>query len=248
METIFSSSCFSENVSHSFSFQRMTSDGEKKWNQQTSEARKNRRRPSIRPALFSVDQAEWAGRSCGEKCTVGGRGRLGSSWEAAAAGLAPSRWRSPGPRLVPLISAQQQIGPFFTASCCEPLLVFLVIPPLPALRVQPGVRRWERPPCWTCDLKLTGMQVRRERWCVFFSFDETRRRSSILRLSLQPRDCFKRQQKRRSLVHTALNESSAARWIAWTDFNMFWNHADVFTASKKWTTRWTIDQRIWKIQ
>lgn len=141
--------------------------GGKKWNKQPSEGRENRRKPSIQPTLFSVDQAERAGKSCGEKCTVGGRGRLGSRWEAAAAGLAPSRWRSPGPRLVPLISAQQQIGPFFTASCCEPLLVFfLVIPPLPTLRVQPGVRGLERPPCWTCYLKSTGMRARSERWWV----------------------------------------------------------------------------------
>lgn len=167
METIFSPPVSQKTFHILFLFKEWHQMEKKKWNQQTSEARKNRRKPSIQPTLFSVDQAEWAGRSCGEKCTVVGRGRLGSSWEAAAAGLALSRWRSLGPRLVPLISAQQQIGPFFTASCCEPLLVFLVIPPLPTLRVQPGVRRWERPPCWTCDLKLTGMQVRSECWCVF---------------------------------------------------------------------------------
>lgn len=58
----------------------------------------------------------------------GWEGCMGSCWEAAAAGAVLLQWQSPVPRLVPLISAQQQIGPFFMPSCCEPPLVFLVIP------------------------------------------------------------------------------------------------------------------------
>lgn len=76
--------CFSENVSQTFIFLSfffiffLTENGIKrreKMNQQTSEVRKNKRKPSMQPILFSVEQAEQAGRLCGEKCTDGGRRR-----------------------------------------------------------------------------------------------------------------------------------------------------------------------------
>lgn len=193
-----------------------------------------------------MDQAERAGKSCGEKCTVGGRGRLGSRWEAAAAGLAPSRWRSPGPRLVPLISAQQQIGPFFTASCCEPLLVFSVIPPLPTLHVQPGVRGWERPPCWTCYLKSTGMQAKSECWWVSETVIHLMSIITATGLFLEP---TKEIEPRPNIsctewIRVGLNEEE----IIWGKENL--NHKDFFhyKASKKKITSWTFDQRMWKIQ
>lgn len=52
----------------------------------------------------------------------------GGGQEVAAVGEVLLRRQNPAPRLVPLISAQQQIGPFFTPSCSGPTCLFIYSP------------------------------------------------------------------------------------------------------------------------